>query len=99
MEDAAAGAGTNLLGLSKNVPNIDKNVDAARVVACATRTRSVYSLAQSSASPNFAPVIDGSIFFSRPVSTPPAPTSMQRVTPFDARRRMVFTHCTGFGTC
>ena len=56
------------------------------------------SFSQSAASPNFAPVSDGSMLRSRPVSTPPAPTSMKRVTPDCARARMESAQRTGLGT-
>ena len=51
----------------------------------ATRRESYPTASSSPASPQRRPLTDGSMARSRPVSTPPAPTSMKRVTPCATR--------------
>src|ERR1035441_10123975 len=57
------------------------------------------SLSQSAGSPKRKPCRLGSMERSRPVSTPPAPTSTKRCTPCAARYRMDSAQRTGLGTC
>ena len=52
----------------------------------------------STVSPHFSALTDESIFRTRPHSTPPAPHSMNRVTPFESSRRIDSVQRTGFGT-